>query len=45
MRINKAMTVVGTIIEAYATDKKLPIYGFSAAKVNTCIAMHCFLLD
>ena len=41
----KAITLVGNVLEYYDTDKKFPTYGFGACIDNSKTTSHCFALN
>lgn len=44
-RYERAITMIGNVIEFYDTDRMFPVYGFGACLAGDLSANHCFALN
>ena len=44
-RYEKAICMIGNVIEFYDADKLFPVYGFGACRMNSNTTEHCFALN
>ena len=44
-RYEKAIYMIGNVIEFYDSDRMFPVYGFGACRFNTSTTEHCFALN
>lgn len=44
-RYEKAIAMIGNVIEFYDSDSMFPVYGFGACPQNSPICNHCFAIN